>query len=107
MGTLLIKSESDKKYGDMKRSLINSMTHGYNHYPNRKAASYNMFCKYLPERIKKNNESKTMRDRPTTGVSFYQRATPIYGPPVAGTNDITEDMITFYKFGHRGHRYLL
>ena len=35
-----------------------------------------------------------MRNRPITGMSFYQCANRFDGPPVAGTNGITEDMIT-------------
>ena len=61
--------------------------------------------KYAHERTNKNNESTTMRDKPATGVLFYQRATPIDGSPVAGENGITENMINFWKCGRRDHRY--
>ena len=80
------------------------MTLGHKHYPNGKAASYTILCKYIPKCTKKNNESTTMRKMPVTGVSFYQRATPFNGPPVAGKNYSTEDIITFWKCRHRGHR---
>ena len=105
--TLLIDSESDNKYEDLQRSIINSMTQGHNRYPNIKVAAYTMLCKYVTEHIDNKNNSTTIHGRPATGVSFYQRDTPIDGPPVAGTNDITEDMITCWKCGHRGHRYPL
>ena len=45
----------------------------------------------------------TMHDSYVMGVSLYERATPIYGYPVAGTNGITKDMITFCKCGCCGH----
>ena len=48
-----------------------------------------------------------MRDRPATSVSFYQRATPMNGPPVVGKNGITEDMITSWKCGCSDHISLL
>ena len=68
MGTPLINSASDKKYGELKRLLINSMTQGNNRYLNSKAAEYTMFCEHFHERIKNKNESTTMRDRSNTGV---------------------------------------
>ena len=39
MGTLLIDSEIDKNYGDLKRLLINSMTKGHKHYSNSKVSA--------------------------------------------------------------------
>ena len=46
-----------------------------------------------------------MCKRPSTGVSFCQRATPIYGLTVPGTNGIIDDMITCWKCKRRSHRY--
>ena len=73
-----------KSHGYLKRFLVNIMTQGHNHYPNIKAYAYTRFCNYFHECIKNKKESTTMRNRPTMGVLFYQRASPIYGPPVAG-----------------------
>ena len=105
--TLLIDSESDNKYGDLPRSIINSVTQGQNRYPNIKVAAYTLLCKYIPEHIDNKNKSTTMHGRPATGVSFYRRGTPNDEPPVAGTNDVTEYMITCWKCRRRGHRYPL
>ena len=55
-GTLLIKSASDNKYGDLKRWLINSITLGHNRYTYIKADTYTIFYKYIPERIKNKNK---------------------------------------------------
>ena len=88
---------------DLKRLLINSMNQRHNCYPNSKADVYTMFCKYVPEIINNNNNLMTMYDSHVMGVSLYQRATPIYGYPVAGENGITKDMITFCKCGCCGH----
>ena len=63
-----------------------------------------MLCKYAPECTKSKNDSTAMCDRPATSVSFYQCATPINGPPVAGKNGITYNMITCLKYGPCGHR---
>ena len=73
------------------------MTQGYIGYPNSKAAAYNMLYKYVPECTKNKNYSTTMRDRPAIGVSFYQRATPVDGTPVAVINGITDDIITCWR----------
>ena len=88
-------------------SMSTCMTQGGNRYPNSKAPSYTMFFKYVHDRINNKNESTTMRDRPVAGVSLYQQVTPVNCPPVAGTNFITEDMITCCKCGRRGNRSLL
>ena len=104
---LLVDSANNKKYGDLNMSLINSMTHGHNRYPTSYAAIYTILCKYVPESNNNKKDSITMRDRPVKGVSFYQRAIPVDRPTAAGTNGITEYMITFCKCGHRGHRYPL
>ena len=104
IGNIIIDSESDNKYGDLKRFLISSMTHGNNRYPNIKAAAYTMFCKYVPGHTNNKNKSTTICDSPTTSVSFYQRANPVNEPPVAGTIVITKDMITRWKCRRRGHR---
>ena len=79
------------------------MTQVHNRYPNIKAASYTMFCKYVPESTDNKNESTTMCNRTATGVSFYQRSIPVNGTPVSGTNVISEDMISCWKCGCRGH----
>ena len=84
MGTLIIESSKENKYRDLKKSLINRMTQGHNHYPTRKAAAYAILCKYVTERPKSKNELTETGDRPVTGVSFYRRATPVDGPPVSG-----------------------
>ena len=55
MGTLLIESENDKKYGDLNRLLINSMIQEQKRYPNIKASTYIMLCKYILERINNKN----------------------------------------------------
>ena len=83
------------------------MTQGRNRYPNIKVAAYTLLCKYIPEHIDNKNKSTTMHGRPATGVSFYRRGTPNDEPPVAGTNDVTEYMITCWKCRRRGHRYPL
>ena len=56
MGTLLINSENDKKYGDLKRLIINIITQGHNNYPNIKDATYTILWKYVPERTENKNE---------------------------------------------------
>ena len=56
MGTLLIESENDKKYGDLKILFINIMTQGHSRYPNIKAAAYTMLCKYIPGLTKNKNK---------------------------------------------------
>ena len=68
MGNLLIKSESNNKYADLKRSLIKSMTQRQNRYSNSKAAIYTLFFKYVPEHTNKNKESTKICDWPDTGV---------------------------------------
>ena len=75
------------------------MIQGHNHYPNIMADAYTIMCKYIHESTKNKNESTTMYDRPATGVSFYQCATPVDGPPVEETDGITEDIITCCKYG--------
>ena len=70
VGGLIINSACDKKYGGLKRLLIHSMNQGQNRYPNSKAATYTMLCKYLPECTKNKNESMAMCYRPATGVSL-------------------------------------
>ena len=101
MGYLLIESASNNN------PLIISMTQGQNRYPNIKSTAINMLCKYVSEHIKNKNNSTTICNRLATGVSFYQRATPINGPPVAETNGIAEDIITFCKCSCRSHIYPL
>ena len=56
MGNLLMEATSDKKYGVLKRLLMNSITQGQNSYPNSKAASYTMLCNYVPKFTKEKNE---------------------------------------------------
>ena len=93
-GTLLIKSENDNKYGGLKRLIIKSINQGHNRFPSIKAAAYNIFWKYVPELTKNENKSRAMRDRTATGVSFYQRATPVDVTQVTVKNGINGDMIT-------------
>ena len=107
MGTLLIESAIGKNYGNLKRSLINSMTQKRNRYHNSKADAYTILCRYIPKNIKNKNESTTIGNRPATGVPICQRATTTDGPLVEVTNGITEDMITCCKYGRHGHRSLL
>ena len=56
MGNFLMELASNKKYGDLKRPLINSMTQGKNHYTNRMSDAYTMLCNYITGRIKNKNE---------------------------------------------------
>ena len=107
MGTLITELANDKKYGELKMSLIKIITQGQKCYPNSKAAKYTTFCKYVPERTKNKSKSTAMRKRTSMGMSFYQRATPVDGPPVAGTHGITKDIITCCKCGRRCHISLL
>ena len=107
MGTLFIESENGKKYGYLKMFLINSMTQEHNRYPTSKADAYTMLFEYAPKRLKSNNNLMATRNRPATCVSFYQRDTPVDGPPVAGTNGIIEEMSNCWKYGHSGYRSLL
>ena len=55
MGKLLIDSTRNKKYGDLNRLLINSMIQEQKRYPNIKASTYIMLCKYILERINNKN----------------------------------------------------
>ena len=103
MVTLIIKSANNNKYGDLKRLLINITTHGQNCYPTSKADTYTMLCKFFPKITKNKNESTATCDRPYTGVSFYQRTTPVDGQPVERTNVTIEEMINFWQYVHRGH----
>ena len=76
---LMIEASSDRKYGEMKRSLQKSMAEVNNRYPPNKATAYIMISKFVPDR----NRSSA-HDSPATGVSFYQRAASVQGAPVAG-----------------------
>ena len=89
LGMLMIEASNDRKYGEMKRSLQNSMAEGHNQYPPNKATAYTMISKFVPERNQDRNRS-SVQDSPATGVSFYQRAASVQGAPVAGTNKVLE-----------------
>ena len=39
LGMLMIEASNDRKYGEMKRSLQNSMAEGHNQYPPQKATA--------------------------------------------------------------------
>ena len=70
LGMLMIEASNDRKYGEMKRSLQNSMAEGHNRYPPNKATAYTMISKFVPERNQDRNRS-SIQDSPATGVSFY------------------------------------
>ena len=65
LGMLIIEASNDRKYGEMKRSLQNSMAERHNRYPPNKATAYTMISKFLPERNR-----NSAHDSPATGVSF-------------------------------------
>ena len=89
LGMLMIEASNDRKYGEMKRSLQNSMAEGHNQYPPNKATAYTMISKFVLERNQDRNHS-LVQESPTTGVSFYQRAASVQGAQVAGTNKVLE-----------------
>ena len=103
LGMLIIEASNDRKYGEMKRSLHNSMAEGHNRYPPNKATAYTMISKFVPERNQDRNHS-SVQDSPATGVSFYQSAASVQGAPVAGTNKVLETSIECWRCGRKGHR---
>ena len=88
LGMLLIEDSNDRKYGEMKRSLQNSMAEGHNRYPPNKAIAYTMISKFVLER-----NCSSAHDLPVTGVLFYRREASVQGAPVAGTNKVLETSI--------------
>ena len=56
METLLINPENIKKYGDLRSSLINSITQGKNFEPTSKAVVYTMLFKYVLKSTKRNTK---------------------------------------------------
>ena len=89
LGMLMIEASNGRKYGEIKRSLQNSMAEGHNRYPPNKATAYTMISKFFPERNQDRNRI-SVQDSPATGVLFYQRAASVKGAPVAGTNKVLE-----------------
>ena len=49
LGVLMIEASNDRKYGEMRRSLHNSMAEGHNRYPPNKATAYTMIGKSCTE----------------------------------------------------------
>ena len=103
LGMLIIEASNNRKYGEMKRSLHNSMAEGHNRYPPNKATAYTMISKFVPERNQESNRS-SVHNSPATGVLFYQRAASIQGAPVVGTNKVLETSIECWCCGRKGHR---
>lgn len=117
LGIMLIESANDKRYGELKRSLQNSMAEGHNRYPEDRARARTLLSKYkapigptsTPASESQPNDHRRRRDNGRDdnthgGVSFFQRTARVDGPPVAGTNGITEEAIDCWRCGRRGHR---
>ena len=99
MGIMMIETAHDRKFGEIKRSLQNSMVEGNNRYLVDKATAYTMISKFQPERQRGPNGRETT----TSGVSFYQRADPMEGPPMPGTNGVLEAIVQCWRCGRNEH----
>ena len=112
LGAMMIEASNDKKYAELKRSLHNSMSEGHNRYPEDRQRARTMLSKYKPasvtnnRRIDRNGRNGPVDEETSNlgGVSFYQRAATVEGPPIAGTNGHTEESITCWTCGRKGHR---
>mmetsp|Transcript_18801 Transcript_18801/g.21383 ORF Transcript_18801/g.21383 Transcript_18801/m.21383 type:complete len:567 (+) Transcript_18801:256-1956(+) len=128
LAMITIEGAMDSRYSSLKRMLANQMVQGTDQYPESRSKAQTLLSKYVPDKPVKAKDSKQKpkdNNRPTeengvdtntpadtnpndtdTGdvnVSFHQRAEPIDGPPVAGTNGEIIDGRTCFACGHPGH----
>ena len=101
LGVMIIKAANNKKYAELKCLLHNSMSEEHNRYPEDRSRARMVLSKYKPpsgnnrRNIRDNRNGTPDEETSNLGdISFYQRAAPVEGSPIANTNEHIEEPIT-------------
>ena len=113
MAILTIEGANEVKYGAVKRHLANQMVHGVDIYPSTRSQSQTLLAKFVSEENKKQNNNNrngkpgatnNTSDTNKINVSFFQnRAAPVDGPALAGSDGKVQLDKRCYKCGRVGH----
>ena len=110
---LTIEGANETKYSAVKRHLANQKVNGIDIYPTSKSQVLTLLAEFVTGKEKKPNNNRRYEkqqsapdsdDTSKVNVSFFQqKAPPVDGPPVAGTNGVMEENIRCFKCGRKGH----